>query len=87
MGSQGRRGKRPMWNSRKAWALVLGGMLAIGIANVAVGMCSLPEGFDENWRWADAGVLTNAGVPTDAGVPNDAGSHAPVTDLDAAQSK
>lgn len=48
--------RRPMWNSGRAWALVLGGMIVIGAANLYFAFRSMPDGFDENWRYADAGV-------------------------------
>ncbi len=44
-----------MWNSRKAWALVLGGMIAVGAVNVYIAVRDLPEGFDK-WDYADAAV-------------------------------
>lgn len=76
MSDQPRPEKRPMWNSSKAWALVLGGMLAIGGVNLWLGFRSVPEGFDQNWRWADAAVPDAA--PTAAPAPPaDAGITAP----------
>jgi hypothetical protein len=54
--------RRPMWNSRKAWALVLGGMIIIGLINLWLGLGSVPDGFDDNWRYADAGVGIDSGI-------------------------
>lgn len=50
------KGRRSMWNSGRAWALVLGGMIVIGATNLYLAFRSMPDDFDENWRYADAGV-------------------------------
>lgn len=47
--------RKPMWNSRKAWALVLGGMLVVGAVNVYIAVRHLPSNFDK-WDYTDAAV-------------------------------
>ena len=47
-------GKGKIGKSCKAWALVLGGMILVGVVNVVIAFRMKPAGFDENWRHADA---------------------------------
>ncbi len=61
-----------MWNSRKAWALVLGGMIVVGVVNVYIAVRHLPKNFD-NWDYADASMPATAPTPAPA----------PTTNLDA----
>lgn len=62
-----------MWNSRKAWALVLSGVILVGVVNVLLAWRDLPAGFDENWSYADAAVPATTPAPAPA----------PTTSLDA----
>lgn len=52
--------RKRMWNSGRAWALVLGGMIVIGAANLYLAFRSMPDDFDQNWRHTDAGVEPDA---------------------------
>ncbi|HUH01726.1 MAG TPA: hypothetical protein VML75_07000 [Kofleriaceae bacterium] len=53
---------KPISTSGRAWALVLGGMIVIGAANLYFAFRSMPDDFDENWGHADAGVAPDAAI-------------------------
>lgn len=49
-------------NSGRAWALVLGGMIVIGAANLYFAFRSMPDDFDTHWGTPDAGAAPDAAV-------------------------
>jgi len=60
----------PIGRSAKAWALVIGGMIVVGIVNVILGWhWFFPDEMDKNWEPPDAGAAAAASAPDGAAGP------------------